>query len=277
VKNGDDRGPFDAIGALRRQRWLVLGVTAAVAAVAVGFSLFQDEEYTASATVFSRNPAAAVLVNGPKLDKSGYQSALVAPRPDPDRELISSAELAQLDTVANHTANRIGGGLNGEEIDSRVGVEPVLDSDVLRVEATAGRPTFAAELANAFAREYIAFRYDRDRSKIGDANRLVKQELARGPTRRAAASVLRSKRLQLWTLQVITALQTGNLQVVERAKPPSSPSSPKPVRNGLLGVALGLLLGIALGLIRDRRSARSRIERPVRDEWVDRVAPRGHR
>jgi uncharacterized protein involved in exopolysaccharide biosynthesis len=267
-----DLGLVEALRTLRRQVWLVLGVAAAVATIAVVLSLLQDKEYTASATVYSRSSAQVVLVRAPKQ----YNSALIAPRFDAGREAVSSTRLASLDVVARRTAQRIGGGLSGEELSGMLDVRPILESDLIELQATASSPRLAAEYANAFAREYIEFRYEGDESKVRRATRLVTRQLRGIPESRLSARALRSRRQHLQILNIVAALQTGNLEFVGSAKPPSSPSSPKPARNGFFGLVLGLLLGLTLGLIRDRIGARSN-QRTVPRRWVDRVASRESR
>src|ERR1019366_6202210 len=44
---------------------------------------------------------------------------------------------------------------------------------------------------------------------------------------------------------------TGGVEVVAPAQAPTSPSSPKPVQDGLLGLAAGLVLGLAFAFLRD--------------------------
>jgi capsular exopolysaccharide synthesis family protein len=51
---------------------------------------------------------------------------------------------------------------------------------------------------------------------------------------------------------VLASLQTGNAELVQPAELPTSPSSPKPLRNGLIGALLGLLLGIGLAFLFER-------------------------
>jgi capsular exopolysaccharide synthesis family protein len=60
-------------------------------------------------------------------------------------------------------------------------------------------------------------------------------------------------------LELLTALQTGNAEVVQRARPPETASSPKPVRSAAIGLMLGLLLAVAATLIREQ------IDRRLRD------------
>jgi polysaccharide biosynthesis transport protein len=57
---------------------------------------------------------------------------------------------------------------------------------------------------------------------------------------------------ELAQLQVNGAISTGIVQLVSPAILPTSPSSPKPLRDGVLAVLLGLVLGIALALLIER-------------------------
>ena len=43
---------------------------------------------------------------------------------------------------------------------------------------------------------------------------------------------------------MIAALQTGNAEFVAPATEPTSPTSPKPARNAILGALLGLVAGL---------------------------------
>ncbi|MGH2993229.1 MAG: GNVR domain-containing protein [Solirubrobacterales bacterium] len=277
VKTVHDLGVVEALRALRPQLWLVLAVSVGVAALAAGLSLLQEKEYTASSTLYSRTAASVVLIHGPKLDAKGYQSALIAPRLEPEREATTTGRLASLDLVSDRVAKRIDGGLSGEELSSMLEVNPVLESDIIEFQATAPRPALAARLANAYGREYERFRHSRDRAAVKRATRVVVRQLRGLPARRLAERFLGSPRRQLDTLRTVTALQSGNVDFIERAEVPSSPSSPKPARAAALGLGLGILLGIALGLIRERISTRSKTERAVPEPIVDRVAPRGNR
>jgi capsular exopolysaccharide synthesis family protein len=57
-------------------------------------------------------------------------------------------------------------------------------------------------------------------------------------------------------MKALASLQARNAVVVDRATPPESPSSPKPVRNTVIGAMAGLLLGLGLVLARGKRDRR---------------------
>jgi succinoglycan biosynthesis transport protein ExoP len=115
---------------------------------------------------------------------------------------------------------------------------------VVAVRATDPNPMSAARLANSFAQQYIAIRRDADRSKIRQAQNLVQRRLARGLTGPSRGDLERRAE----ELAVLASLQTGKAELVQPAEVPTSPSSPRPVRNAILGSVLGLLLGGALAL-----------------------------
>jgi capsular exopolysaccharide synthesis family protein len=75
-------------------------------------------------------------------------------------------------------------------------------------------------------------------------------------------------RTQLGQNQTDQALLTDNVTVVDHATPPTSAVSPNPVRNGIGGLALGLLLGAAIAALLERLDDRVRdhatLERAVR-------------
>ena len=63
---------------------------------------------------------------------------------------------------------------------------------------------------------------------------------------------------RLQDLQILKSTATGNFRVLVPAVEPASPVSPKPVRNALLGVAVGLIAGIALALLLEQFDTRLR-------------------
>ncbi|HEX8855428.1 MAG TPA: Wzz/FepE/Etk N-terminal domain-containing protein, partial [Thermoleophilaceae bacterium] len=73
------------------------------------------------------------------------------------------------------------------------------------------------------------------------------------------------------SLATLTALQTGDAVLVQRAEPPSSPSSPNRARNLAAGIAIGLILGIVLAVllelvdrrVRHPKEVETIFERPI--------------
>lgn len=240
---------YTLVDALRRRAKLVVACVVLVPAVAVGLSLNQEKRYTASAAMLFRDAG---------FDQQLFGAPVLQGSTDPDREAATDVRLVGLSTVADRTARRMG--LTGLEVRRDVRVTAEGNSNVADISAT--RPTAfqAARLANAYALEYIAFRRRADQRKIEAAATLVRSELAALETDSVADRTRRSRLQQRREqLQILAALQTGNAELVQAAGPPSSPSSPQTVRNGILGGLLGVLLGGSLALVLDR------IDRRLRD------------
>jgi succinoglycan biosynthesis transport protein ExoP len=255
----DQQAPMDVRGflsVLRRRKLILFVCVIVLPAAAVALSLTQPKKYTASASLLFRNT---------ELDERVFGSQVFTPSEDPAREAATNAELISLRAVARRTARTLGGGVTTGEVSSRVKTAPVGDSDVITVKATDRSRRFAARLANTFAREYIAFRQEADRAKLREAQALVDRQISALPTGGQNTEEARSLRERRDQLQVLTALQTGNAELVEPAAIPSSPSSPRPVRNGIIALIVGLLAGIGLALVRDRMDRRLRGTRDAED------------
>jgi polysaccharide biosynthesis transport protein len=255
-KKEDHAAPLMVLRMLRRRIGVVLLCAVLLPAAALVFSLAQEKEYSATASLLFRDP---------QLDQKLFGSTVFAPSTDPAREAATNAKLASLEVVAARTSKALGGQLAPSEISSQIAVEPAGQSDVVSITATDHDPAFAAKLANLFAREFIAFRRDADRSKIASAQDLVQQQITRlTPSERntAQGTALRQRAEQL---QILAALQTGNAELVQPANVPSSPSSPKTVRNVAIALILGLLIGCGLAVLLERLDRRLKDPQQVSD------------
>jgi capsular exopolysaccharide synthesis family protein len=246
--SGDEPNASRILAGLLRRAPLIVACTLLTAAAALVFSLVQTKQYTADATLLFRDPG---------FDQRIFGSSDVA-APDPTREAATNITLVSLDAVADRTAADLGGGLTGDEVSSKVSVESQGQADVASIKATDPDPQFAATLANAFAQNYIRFRRSADRRKVQEARALVTADFNRLSPADQQSSEGQSLQRQISRLATLQALQTGNAELVQRATPPTSPSSPKTVRNTILGWILGLLLGVGVAALLERLDRRLR-------------------
>jgi capsular exopolysaccharide synthesis family protein len=253
------RSDFERIvHVLRRHLRLILLCLVVAAAAASGFSLLQTKEYTASASLLFRNPGFAEDVFGTSPSSSPT---------DPTREAATNQQLVGLQVVAGRTAKVLGGDYTEALVHNMVDVSSNGQSEIVSITATSKSPAAAQEVANTFARQFIAFRADTDKSKLLQAKDLAEenfntltpaqQEGVRGQSLSRAAE----------RLGVLASLQTGNAELVQPATEPTSPSSPKPIRNGFLGAIFGLLLGIGLAFLFDRLGSQFREPEEIRDAF----------
>ena len=244
---------------LRRRSWLIAICAILAPAAAVAFSLAQEKQYSSSASLLFRDP---------QFDQKLFSSSTFDPNRDPAREAATNVKLVSLDVVATRTSRALNRpGLDADAIQEKVKVKSEGQSDVASITATDPSPAFAARLANTFAEQFIAFRRDADRSKIASAQKLVEEQLRdleETTNDDKQASALRQRGEQL---QILAALQTGNAELVQPARPPKNASSPKPVRNGAAGLVLGLLLGLGLALLLERLDRRLKDPRDISEAF----------
>jgi capsular exopolysaccharide synthesis family protein len=223
---------------LWRRKLLIAIPLIVVPAAALIFSREQEEKYTASASLIFRDSG------------SGAQPLV---SDDPVREAATNVGLLQGDLVKKRVERALGGSIGGT-----VDVIPEGESNLVTVEATATDPDRAARIANTYAAQYTAFRRATARRELRQEQRKVRREFEALPKGRAAAPERLALRRRLARLAVATP-QAGGVRQVGSAAPPSSASSPNPVRNTLLGVLVGLILGLVLA------GARDRLDRRIRD------------
>ena len=92
--------------------------------------------------------------------------------------------------------------------------------------------------------------------RISSAQELVQEQLKRltAEERSGAQGVALQQRGE--QLQILAALQTGNAELVQPANTPGAPSSPQPIRNGLIGAVFGLILGCGIAMLLERLDRR---------------------
>jgi succinoglycan biosynthesis transport protein ExoP len=230
------------VAVLRRRIGLIALCIVIAAAAAAGISLIQEKEYSTTASLLFRSPAA-------NQDVFGSDSA--APVTSPTREAATNEKLVGLDIVAERTARKIGG-MTGPQVSSMISVFGEGEADIVSISAKSSEPAQAKRVANEFAREFIAFRTDAERSTLVQAKEKAEHEFNRLPPDEQSGVRGSALSSAAERLGILASLQTGNAELVQPAGLPATPSSPKPLRNTILGALLGLLLGIALAFLFER-------------------------
>jgi tyrosine-protein kinase len=251
-------GFLTLLSSVRRRIGIVLICMVVVPAAAFALSLSEQKQYSASASLLFRDPA---------FDQKLFGSTVVSSPTDPTREAATNVQLVSLQVISARTAKALKGRLTPDQIQSEVTVSPAGQSDVVTVTATDPRPPVAAQLANTFAKEFIAFRRDADRSKIASAQQLVQAQLGKMPATQRAGTQGTALKQRAEQLQILAALQTGNAELVQPATVPGSPSSPRPLRNTAVGLLLGVLLGLGLAVLLERLDRRLKDPRDISEAF----------
>jgi capsular exopolysaccharide synthesis family protein len=231
---------------LRSRFLLIAGCVLIAAGSAFAFSSLQTKKYTASAKLLFRDAG---------LDQQAAGVAAVVPR-DARRDAATNVRLVTLGGVADRTARLIGDELSPAEILRDVAVTSEGATDIATVAATTTNPRQAAEIANTFTEQFIAKRKQIDQQQILNARRLVERQIAELSPQQRSGSQGQSLSERSESLSILASLQTGNAELIERATPPASASSPQTIRNTLLGAILGLVIGVLIAFLVDRLDRR---------------------
>ncbi len=239
----------DYLRVVRRRRWIILQAVILVPLAAVLFSLRQERMYQASAEVLlSQQNLAAAL--------TGTTSA--TPTQQADRVAQTQADLARVPQVATRTLSAVGIQRSAIDFLNHSSVAAKQNADLLAFSVTDHSPELAATLASAYAKQFVAFRQELDTASLQRARNEVRARIhaleKSGLTRSPLYASLVDKDQQLATLE---ALQTSNASVVRTADH-AVQVQPRPVRNGILGLALGLVLGLGLAFLWEALDTRVR-------------------
>jgi len=226
----------------RRKRWVIL-VTVLALAASLGLSLTQKSVYSASAQLLVQSNNAAITGN--------------AALPITQTEVLTELQLVTSAPVKAAVARQLGSAPNVRA--AEVGL-----TNVISVTASAGNPAQAALIANAYATAFVKYQRSVTIDNLSAAETQLSQQIASiaaqakalqsSPASASEVNALLTEEAtlkeQLAQLQVNGAVvTTAGVQVVTPATLPRAPSSPKPLRDGLLGFVLGLLLGIGMALV----------------------------
>lgn len=231
-----------------RRRWpIVLLIVVVVSGSALAVSLSGEKQYDATAQLLLRNDEAVNSVVNPNATQGSN---------DPERDLNTDVELIKVGGVAHEAQRRLRLGRSSDDLLDQISTDTQSSSDIVDLKARDPDPQVAAQIANAFADGYVAYRVDQARARYLNAAKLAQSQYAQLTPEAKLTTEGRSLRARLNELQQLAALQSGGAQVVRRASVPTGAATPKPLLSGAIGLLLGLVLGAAavIGLeLVDRR------------------------
>jgi polysaccharide biosynthesis transport protein len=232
-------GVLESTWRILRRHWLiVLQAVVLCAALAVVLSSTREKQYTASASLLFGTAPETVLGTGGFVDEN--------------RQAATNEGLLKLGVVADAASSLLNGRASTKQIADSVEIVSTPEADLIDVKATTPNPALSAAVANAYGNAFIEFRQRSARDQIQDAIDLAEEGRARLTSTQRAGAEGKAIDDRVQQLETAKSLQTGGAELVQSASPPTSPSSPHPKRDGILGAMLGLVFGFGLATLRER-------------------------
>ena len=244
----EDSDTLEPLLSVLRRRWRIIVVCFVLGlAAAVALSKAQQAEYTASASILFRDPG---------LDQQLFGYSVSSPSNDQPSQAATNMALVSLPTVESRTSAALH--MSSEAVRSAISVSGVGQANIAQINATSPDPAVAARIATAYAQQYVLFSQEEARAQISGAQELVEKQLQALPPAERDGTVGQGLRTRANELTELSALQTGNAEVVQSAAVPTSPSAPNTKRNAVIGSFIGLLLGFGLAFLAERFDRRIR-------------------
>ncbi|HET7855670.1 MAG TPA: P-loop NTPase [Gaiellaceae bacterium] len=208
----------------------------------------QGPRYSASAKVALQTQNLGAMLTG--IDP-GFQ--------DPEREVETALALARSPEVYRRAAERLPGSeLSSSDLRAMTTVSGRKESDIINFTTRTDEQREAITVANAVGTSYVDWRADISAGAIRAAIRRVQREIASGNGPKAALQA------DLLRLQTLETLNSGGATVIERPTK-ATQVSPAPVRDAMLGGAIGLVVALLIAAAREALNTRVRSEGDVED------------
>ena len=244
-------GGAEALKAAIRRSLVLIVALALLGVVAVNvFQQVRGPRYEADSRVLiSTTPISRII--------TGTEPAFV----DPQRSQETARSLAQSPQVYELAAERTGGSLgSASELQASVTVSAG-DSDLVTFTASSSDPDRAVAIANAAANAYVVWRAELSGEPIAKSIQQLNAKLSSLAAGDPQASDLRE---QLNRLELLQTLNASDAVVVEEANS-AVKTSPSPLRDSLLGLAIGLVVALLVVAVREAVDTTVRSESDVED------------
>jgi capsular exopolysaccharide synthesis family protein len=231
-----------------RRRWHVFALVPVVAiAVSLVAGLQAQKKYDATAKlVVNPNNQVSALLN-----PSASQSSS-----DPERDLNTEVSRIKTAPIADGVKRKLKLRESTDVLLGEVTTSLEGTTNIVTIKVRDPSPRRAAQLANAFAAEFVAARESDARSAFRQAAAQAQHQLQSLSLAEQNSAQGLQLQARLRELEVDGSLQTGNAQMLDSAATPTSAATPRVLFGAVLAGFLGLILGgVAVGGIEllDRR------------------------
>ena len=235
-------GTREILIAMRRSWALVLACAVLGGLALAGLTMWlQPQTYSSTAVLLvNQEVASDLLLPLPQQD-------------DPERVIENETTFAESRSVEVRAEDELG-------FEASITATPRAAADVLEITATEETAERSQQVASAFTTAYLDLRVEADQALLDQTIRALEDETEQlkiemdAATNAAARDRLMTRiedyERSINDLRVSSSAATGGVVVVAEPDLPPEPTSPNTVRNGLIGVILGLALGTTLAVVR---------------------------
>jgi capsular exopolysaccharide synthesis family protein len=223
---------------LRRSLPLIAAIVIVLTGGVVAFSLLTAKTYSAEAQI----------IVDPNSTGLGTTDATTV-----QRELATLQTLVGTPSVLNPVASQLHVPLG--TLESNVTATADQNANLISIVANASTGKAAADQANAVTKSFIARQtaIESDQLRRGQAS-LTQQiaQLRAQPAGQDVQGQIQALESRAAELRVAQASAGTDLQIARSAEVPGAPTSPRPLRNGVLALFVSLFLGVLAALAREQ-------------------------
>jgi len=221
------------LGALREHWVLILALVVIAVGSAAVYSYTAPKKYKAESDLLVSPQSDSAFDGLPVIRESNGLTSGV----------LTAARLIQTPQVAERVRTRHAFGMSRDALLGSISVQPISQSNIIAIEATAGSPKRSADIANAFAHEFVSLRSQDFNGALTTTMARLRARIASLPPSQLDTPTASDLRAQLAQLQTLAGGPDPSVSVASPAVEPDSPSWPRPK----LSIAIALLVALLLG------------------------------
>jgi tyrosine-protein kinase len=218
----EEEGLKRYIETIRERIWLVVIMLVITTGAALLYVTTAQKTYEAEAQL--------LITPTPATDPVLASLGLLLETSDPTRDVETATQLVKTPQVAALVKESLHSSETTQTLLTKISSDPVAQSNLIAITATANSPEEARDLANAFAQSTVDQRTASFQSEVNARLEQLQGSPAAGK--------------DIQELQALQGAPDPNFRVSTRAETPTGPASPRPVLSIAAGIFAGLVLGI---------------------------------
>ena len=230
----------DLLGMLRRRWRVVLGVLALTVGTTLTVGMHGAPQYDATAQI---------LLQPPDTVSQTIMPGLIPSSADAQRDIDTNAALITAPPVVRAVRRELHLRVNDRTVADNVTVTGQNNSNLVSITARDSSPKLARRIATAFAEQYAAYRLRIVQAAVNGALKAGRARLRALKRFGVTGATVGALRARVAELEASAAVQTGGVQVLRRARQPTSSATPQRLHSAIIAVIVGTLAALAAAFV----------------------------